>query len=279
MELFKVGFVTIRLVDIIDVSVVTFLFYKLYELLRGSLAFRIFLALGFVFLIWKLVDLLDMLLLKSILDEFLGVGAIALIVIFSSEIRRFLLLIGKNSIISKAWQQLFMNTASAGFAYNDLINAIEEIKRAKLGALIVLAGGESLEAIKETGDLIGAAVSERVLHSFFLKDSPLHDGAVIIENNQIAAARCVLPISKSTSLPPELGLRHRAAMGISEISDVLVLVVSEERQEISIVTQGKIDRNVDLITLEGTIRRHLDRSQVASEEEMDSPPSNSVTLN
>lgn len=263
MELFKIGFVTVRLVDIIDISVVTFLFYKLYELLRGSLAFRIILALGFVFLIWKIVELMDMLLLKSILDEFLGVGAIALIVIFASEIRRFLLLIGKNSIISKAWQQLFMNTVSEGFAYNDLVNAIEEIKRAELGALIVVAGGENLESIKETGDLIGAPVSERVLHSFFLKDSPLHDGAVIIENNLIAAARCVLPISRSPKLPPELGLRHRAAMGIAEVSDALVLVVSEERQEISVVSNGEIKRNVDLISLEAAIRSHLEKSETS----------------
>lgn len=259
MELFKIGFVTIRLVDIVDISVVTFLFYKVYEILRGSLALRIIIALGFVFLIWKLVELLDMLLLKSILDEFLGVGAIALIIIFAAEIRRFLLLLGRNSIFAKAWQQLFQNTNTDEFAYNDLINAMEEIKRAELGALIILTGSDRLESIRETGDLIGAPVSERVLHSFFLKDSPLHDGAVIIENNQIVAARCVLPISRDPDLPPELGLRHRAAIGVSEASDALVLIVSEERQEISIVTHGKLTRNVDLITLEAAIRKHLER--------------------
>jgi len=259
MELFKIGFVTIRLVDIIDISVVTFLFYKLYELLRGSLALRIIIALGFVFLIWKLVDLLDMLLLKSILDEFLGVGAIALIIIFAAEIRRFLLLIGRNSIFAKAWQQLFQGASNEDFAYNDLINAMEEIKRAELGALIILTGSDGLDAIRETGDLIGAPVSERVLHSFFLKDSPLHDGAVIIENNQIVAARCVLPISRDPDLPPELGLRHRAAIGVSETTDALVLIVSEERQEISIVTNGELTRNVDLISLESAIRKHLER--------------------
>lgn len=256
MELFKLGFITVRLVDIIDISVVTFLFYKLYELLRGSIALRIIIAIGFVFLLWKVVELLDMLLLKSILDEFLGVGALALIIIFSAEIRRFLVLLGKNTIISRAWQQLFTSTEEASFNYDHLIDAVEEINKAELGALIVLTGSDHLESIRETGDKIGAPVSERVLYSFFLKDSPLHDGAVIIDNNSIAAARCVLPLSRSTKLPPELGLRHRAAAGVTETSDALVIIVSEERQEISLANQGQIQRNVDLISLERAIRNH-----------------------
>ncbi len=256
MELFKIGFITVRLVDIIDISVVTFLFYKLYELLRGSIALRIILAILFVFVGWKVVDLLDMVLLRSILDEFLGVGALALIIIFSAEIRRFLLLISKNTLISRALSQLFVSTREAEFSYDELIDGIVEIKRAKLGALIVLTGDDHLESIRETGDLIGAPVSERVLHSFFLHDSPLHDGAVIIDNYEIAAARCVLPLSREKNLPPELGLRHRAALGISEASDCLVIVVSEERQEISIARQAQLERNVDLITLESAIRAH-----------------------
>lgn len=261
MELFKIGFITIRLVDIIDISVVTFLFYKLYELLRGSLALRIIMAIGFVFLLWKLVDLMNMVLLKSILDEFLGVGAIALIIIFAAEIRRFLLLIAKNTILARAWQQLFNSQEIANVSINEVVDAIEEIKKSKLGALIILTGTDPLEAIKETGDLIGAPVSERLLYSFFLKDSPLHDGAVIISNNQIEAARCVLPLSRSSNLPPELGLRHRAAMGISEASDAVVLIVSEERAEISIASHGHLQRDVDLITLEGAIREHFQTIQ------------------
>lgn len=261
MELFKLGFITVRLVDIIDISVVTFLFYKLYELLRGSIALRIIVAIGFVFLMWKAVELFDMLLLKSILDEFLGVGALALIIIFAAEIRRFLLILGKNTLISRAWQQLFTSTDDSTFDYNDLIDAVEEMKKARLGALIVLTGSDHLESIRETGDLIGAPVSERVLYSFFLKDSPLHDGAVIIDNNVIAAARCVLPLSRSTKLPPELGLRHRAAAGVSETSDALVIIVSEERQEISLASHGEIQRDVDLISLEGAIRKHYQQSK------------------
>lgn len=261
MELFKIGFVAVRLVDIIDISVVTFLFYKLYELLRGSLALRIIMAIGSVFLLWKLVDLMNMVLLKSILDEFLGVGAIALIIIFASEIRRFLLLIAKNTILARAWQQLSNTPEIKNFSINEVVDAVEEIKKSELGALIIMTGNDPLEAIKETGDLIGAPVSERLLYSFFLKDSPLHDGAVIISQNQIAAARCVLPLSRRSNLPAELGLRHRAALGISEASDAVVLIVSEERAEISIASHGELQRNVDLITLEGTIREHFQTVQ------------------
>lgn len=254
MELFKIGFVTIRLIDIIDISVVTFLFYKLYELLRGSIAIRILTALLTVFLLWKLVDLLDMLLLKSILDQFLGVGAIALIIIFAAEIRRFLLIIGKNTLLSRAWDQIFRTTQEE-IEYDEIVDAIEAIKKAGLGALIVLTGRDVLENIKETGDEIGAAFSERLLYSIFLTDGPLHDGAVVIDNNEIAAARCVLPISSNPNLPPELGLRHRAALGMAETSDALVIIVSEERHEISLAQDGALQRNVDLITLEGAIRK------------------------
>lgn len=257
MELFKIGFVTIRLVDIIDISVVTFLFYKLYELLRGSIAIRILTAILTVFLLWKLVDLLDMVLLKSILDQFLGVGAIAVIILFATEIRRFLIILGKNTILARAWDQIFSSGASSQIDVNEIVDAIEEMVREELGALIIVAGQDSLERIQETGDPIGAAVSERLLHSIFLKDSPLHDGAVIIADNQIAAARCVLPLSTRRDLPAKLGLRHRSALGISETSDSLVIIVSEERQEVSLAREGHLRRKVDLITLEGALRQHL----------------------
>lgn len=128
MELFKLGFITIRLVDIIDISVVTLLFYKLYDLLRGSLAIRILFALLTVFLFWKLVDLLEMVLLKSILDEFLGVGAIALIVIFSAEIRRFLVILGRNTLLSRAWGQVFAGQSS-NFAYHELVRGVEDMAK------------------------------------------------------------------------------------------------------------------------------------------------------
>lgn len=259
MELFKVGFLTIRLIDLIDISIVTFLFYRLYLLMRGTIAMRILIAITTVFFVWKLVDLLDLVLLKTILDQFIGVGAIALIVLFSAEIRRFLVLLGRNSIIAKAWEQFFTK-AETQHSYEELVAGIEEIAKAGLGALIVVTGADPLDRIKETGDPIGAEVSERLLYSIFLKDGPLHDGAVVIDHNRIAAARCVLPLSQNQNLPPELGLRHRAGLGISEGTDALVLVVSEERNEVSVIKEGKLKRNVDVITLEGALRDHFNPS-------------------
>ena len=259
MELFKIGFLSVRLIDIIDISLVTFMFFRLYELLRGSLAIRILFALLSVFLLWKLVDVLGMVLLKSILDQFLGVGAIALIVIFAAEIRRFLVLLGRNSFIARAWGQM-VNTQASNFSYHELVRAVEELERQGLGALIVVSGTESLERIKETGDPIGAGLAECLLISIFLKDSPLHDGAVVVDKNMVAAARCVLPLSTKQDLPPELGLRHRSALGMSENSDALIIIVSEERKEISIAKEGVLRRDIDPITLESALRRHFDPS-------------------
>ena len=254
MELFNIGFVTIRLVDIIDISIVTLLFYKLYELLKGSLAIRILTGVLLIFLFWKLVDLLDMVLLKSILDQFLGVGAIALIIIFASEIRRFLLIITRNTVFDRIWQQI--TSGESNVTTHELGDAVESLRNAGVGALIILTGEDNLERIQGTGDLIGAQVSERLLNSIFQPLSPLHDGAVIIRENEILAARCVLPLTERTDLPPELGLRHRSAIGMSEQSDSLVIIVSEERKEISLAAHGDLERNIDIITLNKRIRQH-----------------------
>lgn len=256
MELFKLGFITVRLVDIIDISIVTFLFYKLYELLKGSIAVRILGAIVLVFVTWKVVELLDLVLLKSILDQFLGVGAIALIILFAPEIRRFLILLGRNTIFDRALRQLSLTTDSHKEYIDSLIEGVEDIRKAKFGALIVLTGSDNLQPIQESGEVLGSEVSEHLLFSIFLPASPLHDGAVIIDNNRVAAARCILPITDKQDLPPELGLRHRAAVGLSEQTDALIVVVSEERSEISVVFQGEIERALDTFTLEKRIRKH-----------------------
>lgn len=254
MELFNIGFVTIRLVDIVDISIVTFLFFKLYELLKGSLAIRILTGVLLIFLFWKLVDLLDMVLLKSILDQFLGVGAIALIIIFASEIRRFLLIISRNTVFDRIWQQI--TSSESNVATHEIADAVETLRDDGVGALIILAGEDKLERIQETGDIIGAQVSDRLFSSIFQPLSPLHDGAVIVSDGIILAARCVLPLTERTDLPPELGLRHRSAIGISEQSDSLSIIVSEERKEVSLAFRGELERNIDIITLNTRIRQH-----------------------
>lgn len=262
MELFKIGFLSVRLVDVIDISIVTFLFYKLYEVLRGSLAIRILGALVLVFFIWKLVDLFQMVLLKSILDQFLGVGALALIVLFAGEIRRFLSLLGRNTTLVKVFR---------GRAYTEvyrpsvdrILRGVEDIQNGKYGALVVITGSDPLERIQETGDRLNAEISARLLYSIFMPGSPMHDGAVIIDNNTIAAARCVLPVSDNPDIPPELGMRHRSALGLAEVSDAFVIVVSEERGEISVALGGQLHRNLNPHQLEALMREHYDLTEEA----------------
>jgi uncharacterized protein (TIGR00159 family) len=256
MELFKIGFLTVRLVDILDVAIVTYLFYKLYQILRGTVATRIVGAVAVIFLLWKIVDVLEMQLLKSILDQFLAVGAIGLIVIFAPEIRRVLLTLVKNTFLDRLSRQLKLANSIQDYSVDRIVSSVEHLKNGHLGALLVLTGSDSLEQIQATGDKIDSEISERMMHSIFLPYSPLHDGAVIIDGNRIAAARCILPLTDNNRLSAELGLRHRSAIGLSEVSDALVIAVSEERNEISVASGGKLTRNVDTFSLEKMILRH-----------------------
>lgn len=258
MELFNIGFVTVRLVDVIDISVVTFLFYKLYESLRGSLAIRVTSVIISIFLIWKIVILLEFRLLGSILNEFLGLGAIAVVIIFAPEIRRFLSAISKNTLFDRILRQASTHTTS-DTAYHEIAEALKSIRASGNGALIVVTGNDPLTEIQETGDQLDATISARLIATIFQKESPLHDGAMVLVNNRIASVRCILPISKSPDLEADLGLRHRSAVGISEISDALVIVASEERIELSLATMGKLKRNVDYHEIEEAIAGHFSR--------------------
>jgi uncharacterized protein (TIGR00159 family) len=258
MELFNIGFVSVRLVDIIDISVVTFLFYKLYEILKGSMALRVMGVIFSIFLIWKLVDLLDFRLLKSILDEFLGLGAIAVVIIFAPEIRRFLTAISKNTIFDRILRQVSARTDSDA-TYREALEAVKDLRLTGNGALIILTGADSLEEIQDTGERIDSNISSRLITSIFQKQSPLHDGAMIIVNNKISAVRCILPISQNQDIPPKLGMRHRAGIGISEISDAMAIILSEETREVALSVRGELQRNVDQTELELSVKNHLQR--------------------
>lgn len=261
MELFKIGFITVRLVDIIDISIVAFLLYKLYENLRGSLAVRVTSLIISVFLIWKLVDLLNFRLLGTILDEFLGLGAIAIVIIFAPEIRRFLSVISKNTLIDRIMRQVTSRTES-DTTYREVVEALKSLRASGNGALIILVGSNPLSEIQETGDRLDANITARLIYAIFQKESPLHDGAMILQNNRISAVRCILPISKNPKVDPELGLRHRSALGVTEISDSLAIVVSEERRELSIALEGELVRNIDYQEIESAISKHF--QQMAS---------------
>ena len=238
------AFITIRIIDIIDILLVAFLMYQIYMLIRDTLAIHIFVAIIAILLLWKIVELTQMKLLGSILGQIIGAGVIAIIVLFQPEIRRFLIYMGTkyfgNTRITL--EGLFMSDIHVGgtININAIVKACINMAKNKTGALIVLKRRSPLNVYEESGDIIDGLTSNRLLETIFSKNSPLHDGAVIIINERIRAARCVLPVSDNFSLPPNYGMRHRAGIGLTEQTDALVIMISEETGEISLAESGHI---------------------------------------
>lgn len=240
-------FITFRWLDAIDILLVSILLYQLYKLVQGTVAINIILGIVSIFLLWKAVEALEMKLLSEILGKFIGVGVIAIIIVFQQEIRKFLLVVGTSRFIQKAGKSKSLFNFSSETEKTD-INAIvrscRHMGESKTGALIIVTTQNSLDFYVKTGETVDSKVSTRVIESIFYKNSPLHDGAVIITNNRIIAARCVLPVTENPEFPPHLGMRHRAAVGITEQSDALGIIVSEQTGEISFAKNGKIRYNV-----------------------------------
>ncbi len=250
LNIFLPLFIHVRVLDILDIILVATLLYMLYSLLKGSVAINILLGIAAIYLIWKLVGILQMELLSQILGAFIGVGFIALIIVFQPEIRQFLLFFGtvKNierwSSVSKLMSKHFdsklpvLNIAA-------LVQACEHMAESKTGALIVLTQKHELKQVSDSGEKIDAILSKQLIENIFYKNSPLHDGAVIISNNRIKTASCILPVSNSKQLDPNLGLRHRAALGLTERTDALAIVVSEETGAISVVRYAQLQRHLN----------------------------------
>lgn len=235
-------FIQIRIVDIIDIVLVAALLYTLYRLLKGTGAISIFIGIVAIFLLWQLVNALQMELLSSILGAFVSVGFIALIIIFQPEIRRFLFTIGiqtKNGN-NKAFRLFRKKNKGVALDTESVCQACKAMSNIKQGALIVLTRQNTLMDIVLTGVTIDAQISKPLIENIFFKNSPLHDGAMIITDNKIVAARCILPVTNNSEIPGHYGLRHRAAVGVTENNDCIVLVVSEETGSISLVKNGKI---------------------------------------
>jgi diadenylate cyclase len=244
-------FIEFRLLDLIDILVVAFLIYQLYRLVKGTVAINIFFGIIAVYTLWLIVKALNMQLLESILGQFISVGVIALMIVFQQELRRFLLLIGSSSMINQFKESKIFKSLRFGFKENyteDLqivANACAEMSRDKLGALIVMQNNSALDTFIQTGEKINAKISKQLLLSIFFKNSPLHDGAVIICKHTIAAAKCILPVSEKNDLPPDLGMRHRAGLGVVEITDAICIIVSEQTGNISVAHKGKLFNNID----------------------------------
>ncbi len=240
MDLFD--WTNIRIIDIVDIVLVAILLYYLYKLVKGTVAINIFFGIVILYAIWQVTELLKMEMVSWVLGGFLGVGMIALVVVFQQEIRKFLLVLGSTNF--RARKRLFkrLKLFSEETAYytdiEAIVNACAKMATSRTGALIVIQRNNSLDFVKSTGDTMNIAVNQPIIESIFFKNSPLHDGAMIVEDNTITTTRAILPISNDRNIPQRFGLRHRAAIGISEKSDAVCLVVSEENGQISYIKEG-----------------------------------------
>ncbi len=236
-------FLNIRIIDLIDIFLVAFLLFHVYKLVKGTAAIQIFIGIVILYVVWMLTELLEMELFSKILGGFLGVGMFALIVVFQQEIRRFLLVIGTTNFTSKIkWLRKFnlFSKEEDGF-YSIapvLVDTCKKLASTNTGALIVIKRNNSLDFIKTSGDSMDIALNQPIIESVFYPNSPLHDGAMIVEGDRITATRVILPVSEDRSIPLRFGLRHRAALGISEKTDAVCLVVSEENGQISYFREG-----------------------------------------
>jgi len=263
---FHIGFLEIKWVDILDVSLVTWLLYNLYKLVRGSVALRVFIGFLVLYLFYLIVKALQMELLSTILGQFMGVGVIAVLILFQQEIKKFLLLVGKTTDLKEfEWRDIFQLNRKVHIT-NDLLTPFAEAIRAmseeKTGALVVMATDDGFKNYVRGGDVLDAKISKRLLESIFFKNSPLHDGACIIYKDRITSAGCILPVSENHEIPAHLGLRHRAAVGISELTDVLVVIVSEETGRISAVWHGEIHTDISMQQLKKYISEYLLQKEI-----------------
>lgn len=259
--LFHIGFLDVGFIDIIDILMVSLLLYNLYKLLVGSVAIRIFLGLLFIYLIYLVVRAAEMKLLTAILGQFIGVGMLAAVILFQQEIRKFLLMVGRTTAFENGKLFKYLNWRTGDgtevIELNKVMKACEELAENRTGALIVFSKSTDLQHYIDTGDDIDAIISKRLLLTIFNKYSPLHDGAVIVVNGRIKAARCILPITEDEKLPAQMGLRHRAAIGMTEVTDAAVLIVSEETGEISLSYGGEAFRNLGLTLIRSKLSSYL----------------------
>lgn len=257
----QIGFLEISWVDFLDILFVAILLFNLYKLLRGSGAIKVFFGFLSLYLLYLVVQATEMELLSEILGQFMGVGVLAAIILFQHEIRKFLLLIGRTTEFRDFGLIEFFkgNKANSKGEYNltPIVEAMKALGSSNTGALIVLSRNDDLQFFAETGDILEAVLSKRLLLSIFFKNSPLHDGAAIVYKGKIVAARCILPVSENENIPAQFGLRHRAAIGITEQHDVAVLVASEETGQLSFVRNGKIFYNLSTIELRRNLNEYL----------------------
>lgn len=248
--------------DFIDIFLVALMLYYIYRLMKESRSLNVFIGILVFIVTWLFVSqVLEMRLLGSIMDKLVSVGVIAIIILFQEEIRKFLYNLGthrKVNGILRLFSSGDKNARADMEAIMPVVMACMSMSKGKVGALIVIERLSPLDDIIETGDIIDANINQRLIENIFFKNSPLHDGAMVISDKRIRAAGCILPVSHSIDIPKELGLRHRAAMGISQDSDAIAIVVSEETGRISVAIKGQFHLRLSAEQLESILTRELD---------------------
>lgn len=252
MELFKIGFLTIGVADIVDVALVSYIFYRLYLVMRGTIAAQIFVGLVLIIAFSFVAQAANLKAMSWILKTLTDIWVIAFIVLFQPELRRLLVLVGRNPVIRMFFK---MNVDES---IDDVVGAVTELSRKKQGALIIFVRTTGIKTSVETGTKMEALVSRSLLLSIFNPKSPLHDGAVVIKDRLIEAARCTLPLSSLTTWEGQLlGTRHRAGLGISEQADVVVVIVSEETGTVSIAEDGTLKRGLTPAVVRKELKERL----------------------
>lgn len=247
--------------DIIDIVLVALILYYIYKLMKESRSLNVFIGIMVFVLVWLFVSqILEMRLLGQILDKLVSVGVVGLIVLFQGEIRKFLYTLGGHHRVKGVMR--FFNNGSKKHGEDKetvvpIVLACMSMSRNKVGALIVIERGAPLDDIVDTGDYIDANINQRLIENIFFKNSPLHDGAMVISKKRIKAAGCILPVSHNQNIPKSLGLRHRAAMGISQSSDAIAVIVSEETGSISIAIKGQFQLRLSAEELESVLTQEM----------------------
>jgi diadenylate cyclase len=261
LYIFKISFIEFKVIDLIDILLVTLLLFQLFKLIRGSVAEKVFIGFFVIYAVYIVVKTADMEVLSGILGEFTGLGFLGAIILFQQEIRKFLVLLGKSSFLNP--ENIFsFSRVKIESNFNSLIysDAAKTMSSTNTGALIVFAKSSELKFYEESGDQIDAIASKRLFLTIFNKNSPMHDGAAIVKNDRILAVRCILPISENEDLPAYYGMRHRAAIGITEVTDSVVLIVSEETGMISLAYQSKIYYNLSPSQLHKKLNQFLNET-------------------
>jgi diadenylate cyclase len=261
------GFIQFNLIDAIDIVLVALLLYAAYTLAKGTNAVKIFFGFGIIYVFYIIINAIELQLLSSILSKFINVGVIAIMIVFQQEIRKFLLYIGSNEFLkNNGWRNLikfgFKSSGNQGYQLDieSIVDACFKMSKTKTGALIVIARKTDLKLYINTGDQLDSSISSRMIENIFFKNSPMHDGALVIADNRIVATRCVLPVTEKENFPAHYGMRHRAAVGITEATDALAISVSEQTGNVSLTMAGEINAELSPEKLRYLLEKNITSS-------------------